>query len=99
MDCRHHAADDPHQAQNDRRHNQVAHGDVEVNVSRLEVVAEGAHQWQRPYDPGNDVSDSNSAQASSERDGQGLGEKLEEDVAFVRAQRLFDADFPSALLH
>ncbi len=37
--------------------------------------------------------------ASGEGDGQGFRQKLKEDVALVRAQGLFDADFAGALLH
>src|SRR5271170_8133601 len=46
-DCRHHPADDAHQTENNRGHNQAAYADLKVNVSRLEAVAEGAHEWQR----------------------------------------------------
>src|ERR1700736_3977930 len=83
-----HAADDADQTQNDRRHNQAAQVDVELNISSLEVVAEGAHQWERPHGPGNYVGDGDAGEASGEGDGQGLGEKLQQDVGFVRAQRL-----------
>src|SRR6202049_4090847 len=92
------AADDGDQTQNDRRHNQAAQVDVEVNVSPLEVVAKGAHQWERPHGPGNYVGDCDAGEASGEGDGQGFGEKLQQDVGFVRAQRLFYADFAGALL-
>src|ERR1700730_12095762 len=94
-----HAADDADQTQNDRRHNQASQVDVEVNVSPLKVVAEGAHQREHSHGPGNYVGDCDAGEASGEGDGQGFGEKLKEDVGFVRAQRLFYADFAGALLH
>jgi len=69
-----------------------------VDVSGLEVVAKGAHQRQRADGPGNDVGDGDASQASGESNGQGFGEKLQEDVVLVRAHGFFDADLAGALL-
>src|SRR5258705_4681148 len=99
MDCLHHPADYAHQAQNDRCDDQTADVDVEMNVSSLKIVAEGAHQRQGPYNPRNDVSNCDPTNTSGERDSQRFGKKLEKDVALVRSQGLLDADLPSTLLH
>src|SRR5207302_7533083 len=72
---------------------------AEVDVSGLEVLAEGTHQRESSYSPGNYVSNGDAAQTPGEGDGQRFGEKLEENVSLVRAQRLLDADFAGTLLH
>src|ERR1700746_2598042 len=99
MDGWDHAADDSYQTQNDRRHGQAAQVDAEVDVSGLQVVAEGAHQGGSADGPGNDVSDGDSSQASGEGDGESFGEKLEKDVRFVSAKSFLDTDFAGALLY
>ena len=48
---------------------------------------------------GDQISQRYAGHAAYSGDGHGLGQKLNEDMTAARAQRLFDADLPSALLH
>src|SRR5271168_725215 len=73
VDCGDHAAHDAYEAENNCGHQQAADVDVEVDVTGLEVVAEGAHQRKRAYDPGNYVGDGDAAQTSGEGDGESFG--------------------------
>src|SRR5712671_2288566 len=84
VNCGHHAADNPDQTENDGCLGQAAHIDVKVDVSSLEVVAEGAHQGQGPDSPGNNVGNRDTGQAPGKGDSKGLSKKLEQDVGFVR---------------
>ena len=73
----------PRLIEDDCGQGKAPHIDVKAG---LQIVAEGAHQGQGSYQPRNNVSDGDPADSSSERDGQGFCQELEQDMNFVCAQ-------------
>src|SRR6266853_4358969 len=63
--CWHHSTQDSDDAENACRHGQAADINVQMNVSCLQVIAQGAHQRQCSHHPGDQVGDSDSRHSSS----------------------------------
>src|ERR1035437_1272213 len=94
-----HAADEADDGQNHGGDDHRSGRDDEANVGSFCVLGYGAVKRDAANQHGDQVGQSDAGHSADGGDGEGLGQKLREDVTLARAERLFDADFAGALLH
>ncbi len=73
--------------------------DREMDVAFRAIFHERAPQSKRSDRPGDEVSEKHAGNSAEKRDGEGFGEKLDQDMPTASAERFFDANLARALGH
>src|ERR1700691_1816880 len=96
-DSRNHAADQSDSAENDDSDDQGEGINHKPDIAAFGVLGHSAVEREPADQEGDGVSEDDTEESSNESDGERFSQKLEEDMASPRAERLLHADFASAL--
>src|ERR1700687_1128611 len=94
---RNHPADQSDRTEDNNGDDQGDGVDREADVAGLGVFGHGAVKRQSADGEGDGIGENDSEEPADEGNGERLSQKLEEDVAAARAERLLDANLAGAL--